>query len=163
MCGSGRSRLTLVNACGSRGVPHAGAAHLTVVVISRVHGPLKALFVPPFATFDALLGAMGGDVGWRLPVTARGRLPASMGRAKHGCLIAGGALGGDAARLRKHVPEEVAMSVLSWSLRAALGQHARATLASLGLPAPAGPGVMMGLSRPVPARTELGVELDQRQ
>jgi hypothetical protein len=47
----------------------------------------------------------------------------ALGRAKHECLIAGGALGGEAARLLKHAPEDVAMSALSWALRAAHPCH----------------------------------------
>jgi hypothetical protein len=116
-----RPRLTLVIACGSRGAPHAGAAHLAIVVIGRGHGPLKALLAPLFATFAALLGAMGGDVGRRLPVATRGHLPASLGRAEHDHLIAGGVLGGDATWLLERVPKEVATSVLPRALRTALG------------------------------------------
>jgi hypothetical protein len=62
-------------------------------------GPLTALLAPLFAAFDALLGAVGGDVGRCLHVTTWGHL------------TAGGVLSGDAARLLRRVPEEVAMSV----------------------------------------------------
>jgi hypothetical protein len=81
------------------------------------------------------LGALGGDVEWCLPVTARGCLPASLGRAENVCIIDGGALGGDALWLLERVPKEVATSILSRALRVVLGQHARATLVSLGLTA----------------------------
>jgi hypothetical protein len=93
---------------------------------------LKALLAPLFAAFDALLGAVGSDVRWHHPTTARGHLSTSLGRVEHDCLIAGGALGGDVALLLKHVPEEVSMFALSWALRAVLRQCARATLVSLG-------------------------------
>jgi hypothetical protein len=130
----------LVIACGGWGVPHAETARPTIVAIGRGRGPLKALLANLFVPFDALLGAVGGDVRWCLPVAARGCLPASLGRAKHGLLIAGGVLGGDATRLLERVPEEVAMSTLSRALHVALGQRAHATLVSLaaclGLDAP---------------------------
>jgi hypothetical protein len=94
----------LVVACGGRCAPHAGVARLAIIAVSC--GPLKGLLVPLFA---ALLGAVGGDVGWRLPVTAWGRLPASRGGAKHDRIIAGGA-----TWLLEDAPEEVTMSALPW-------------------------------------------------
>jgi hypothetical protein len=103
----------LVVACGSWGAPHAEGSHLTVVAVDRGHGPLKALLVPLFSAFDALLGDVGGDVRRRLPITSRGRLPASLGGAKLDCVVAGG----DDTRHIERVPEEVAMSALSWALR----------------------------------------------
>jgi hypothetical protein len=81
---------------------------------------LEGIVYTPFATFDALLVVVGGDVRRRLPVTTWGRLTTSLGWAKHACLVAGGALGGDATWLRERVPEEVAMFALSQDLRAAL-------------------------------------------
>jgi hypothetical protein len=51
---------------------------------------------------------------------ARGCLLTSLDRAKHDRLIAGGALGGNAARLLEGVPEEIIMYALSWALRVAL-------------------------------------------
>jgi hypothetical protein len=133
----------LVVAGGGRGAPHARATCLTVIAINHGRGPLKALLAPLSVAFDALLSAMGGDVGRRLPVVAWGCLPASLGRVKHDRLVAGGALGGDAAWLLKLISKEVVMSVLSWDLRITLGQHASATLASvvvsLGLTVPALP------------------------
>jgi hypothetical protein len=128
-----RPRLMLVTVCGSCGASHAGAAHLAIIIIGRGHGPLKALPAPLFATFDALLGDVGGDVGRHLPITAWGRLLASLGRAKHDCLIASGALGGDVVQLLKHIPQGVTMSALPRALYMALRVYARATLASLGL------------------------------
>jgi hypothetical protein len=89
--------LTLVAMCGGQGAPHTRAACLTIVANSHGCGLLMALFVPLSTAFDALLGAMGGDVEWRPPVTAQGCLLASLGRAKLDHLIAGGALGGDVA------------------------------------------------------------------
>jgi hypothetical protein len=71
--------------------------------------------------FYALLLATGGDVKQRLCVTARGHLPASLGRMNHDCVIASGALGGNAAWLLERVPEEVTMSALPRALRAVLG------------------------------------------
>jgi hypothetical protein len=124
---------TLVSVHGGRDVPHAEAAHLPVVAVivaSHRHSPLKALFAPLVATFDALLSAMSGDVERCLLVATRCHLPASQCRAKHGCLVAGGALGGDAARLLKCAPEEVVMSTLSWALCVVIGQCACATLAA---------------------------------
>jgi hypothetical protein len=50
---------------------------------------------------------------------------------KHDCLVAGCALGGDAARLLERASKEVAMSALPWVLRASFRQRAYATLASL--------------------------------
>jgi hypothetical protein len=103
-------------------VPHIRAACLAVITIGRGrgHSPLKALLAPLFATFGAILGAVGGDVRRCLPVIAS--------RSPH--LIDGGALGGDAARLIERVPNEVAMSALPRALCTALRQHARTTLAS---------------------------------
>jgi hypothetical protein len=94
-----------------------------VAVIATTHGrgPLKVLLAPVLATFDVFLGVVSGDVGRCLLVATRGCLPASLGRAKHDHLIAGGVLGGDAARLFKRSPEEVAMSALPWALHTALG------------------------------------------
>jgi hypothetical protein len=62
----GRSCLTLVAACGSRGVHHAGAAHLLVVagvVASHGSGLLKMLLVPLPTTHGALPGALGSNIG----------------------------------------------------------------------------------------------------
>jgi hypothetical protein len=108
-------------------------ACLIVVAIGRGRGPLKALLVPLFAAFGTFLSAVGGDVGWRLPVAARGRLPASLGRVKCDHLIASGALGGNAAWLLERVPKEVAMYTLPWALCVAIELQARAALVSLGL------------------------------
>jgi hypothetical protein len=123
--------LTPAVACSGQGVPHVRAARLTIVAVGRGHDPLKALLAPLFATFDTLLGAMGGDVERHLPITARGHLLASLGKAEHDRLIAGEALGGDAAWLLERVPQEVTMSILLGALHAALRQQARATLVSL--------------------------------
>jgi hypothetical protein len=57
---------TLVTAHGSRDAPHARAAYLPIMaVIVAGHGrsPLKALVVPFFAAFDALLGVVTSDIG----------------------------------------------------------------------------------------------------
>jgi hypothetical protein len=91
------------------------AACLAVIAVG--HDLLKALLVPLLAAFGALPSAMANDVRWRLPVTTQGHLPASLGGVKHDCLVVGGALDGDVARLLERVPEEIAMSampVLSW-------------------------------------------------
>jgi hypothetical protein len=74
---------------------------------------------------------VSGDVGWCLLVATQCRLPTSLCRVKHGRLIAGGALGGDAVQLLRHAPEEVIMSALPWALCELFRQHALATLASL--------------------------------
>jgi hypothetical protein len=94
--------------------------HLIVAAVSCGHGPLKVLLAPLFAAFDALLGIVGGDVRPCFPVTARGRVPTSLGRAKHDRLVAGGSLGGDAMRLLECVAEEVTLSALSQVLIALL-------------------------------------------
>jgi hypothetical protein len=86
-----RPRLMLVAACSGRSASHAGAARLPIVAIIMVgcgRGPLDALLAPLFATLDALLGTVGGDVGWLLLVAARGRLPTSLCRVKHAHLVA---------------------------------------------------------------------------
>jgi hypothetical protein len=65
-------RQTLVVACGGRDASHVGAAVLPGVVIITVGcglGPLKGLLAPLFVAFDALLGAVGGDVRQHLLVT----------------------------------------------------------------------------------------------
>jgi hypothetical protein len=76
--------------------------------------------VPLFATLDALLSTLDGDVGWCLHATTWGRLPASLGWMKHGRLIAGGVLGSEAARLLKCVPKKVAILTLERALCAVL-------------------------------------------
>jgi hypothetical protein len=91
---------------------------------------LKALLAPLLVAFGALLSAVGDDVRWCLPVTARGDLLAYLGRAKHDCLIASGALGDDVTRLLKRVPEEVAMFTLLWARCAALGRRSCTIMAS---------------------------------
>jgi hypothetical protein len=86
----------LVAVHSGRDMPHAGATYLpiiAIIVVSRCGGPLKALLVP---LLGALLGIIDGDVGRRLHAVAWGRIPASLGRPKFGCLIAGGVLGADA-------------------------------------------------------------------
>jgi hypothetical protein len=113
---------------------HTGAAGLLVMAIITAghgHNALKVLLAPLVATFNALLGAVGSNVRRCLLVTAQGHLPGFLGRAKHDCLVASGALSGDATRLLECGPKEVAMSVLPRALCAALGQRAHATLASL--------------------------------
>jgi hypothetical protein len=113
-----RPRRAVVTACGSQDAPHTRATHL-------------ATFVPLVATFDALMGAVSGDVRRCLRVTTRCHLPASLCRAKHGLIIAVGVLGGDAARLLKHAPEEVIMSALPRALCMAFEQCNRTTLVNL--------------------------------
>jgi hypothetical protein len=86
-----RPRLTLVAACSGQSASHAGAARLPIVAIIMVgcgRGPLDALLAPLFATLDALLGTVGGDIGWLLLVAARGCLPTSLCRVKHAHLVA---------------------------------------------------------------------------
>jgi hypothetical protein len=83
-------------------VPRAKAACLSVMaIITAGRSPLKALFAPLIAAFDTILGVVSGDIGWCFLVAARCCLPASLCRAKHGRLIVGGVLGGDATRLLK--------------------------------------------------------------
>jgi hypothetical protein len=128
-----------------------GKSMLLSYGLGRGRGLLKALLAPLFGTFDTLLGGVGGDVGQRLPVAARGHLPASLGRAKHDRLVASGALGGNAVRLLEHVPEEVTTSALSRALRVALRHQARATLASLALSWMASRRALASRSRPEPS------------
>jgi hypothetical protein len=40
-------------------------------------GPLETLLAPLFATLDALLGVVGGDIGRLLLAAAQGHLPTS--------------------------------------------------------------------------------------
>jgi hypothetical protein len=51
----------------------------------------------------------------------------------HDRLIVGDVLGGDAARLLKHDPEEVALSALPLTLPVAIGQHVWAVLVRLAM------------------------------
>jgi hypothetical protein len=104
---------------------------MEVIVAGRGRGPLKALFAPLVAAFDALLGAVSGNIRRCLLVLARCCLPTSLCRVKHGHLVAGGALGGDATRLLKRGPKEVVMSIMSQALREAFGQRAHTTQPSL--------------------------------
>jgi hypothetical protein len=106
---------------------------MAIITAGHDCSPLKVLLATLIASIDALLGAVHGDIRRRLLVTARCRLPASLCRVKHDRLIVGGVLGGDAARLLKHVLEEVAMSALLWVLCAALRQRTHAALASLAV------------------------------
>jgi hypothetical protein len=53
--------------------------------------------VPLFATLDAVLSAVYGDVRRHLLATAGGHLPASLALAKHDRLVTSGLLGGDVA------------------------------------------------------------------
>jgi hypothetical protein len=97
-----RPRLTLVTVHGGRDAPHTGAARLfviDVVMVGRGRGPLRVLLVPLFTALDALLSSMDDDVRRRLLATALGHLHALLSRTKLGHLVAGGVLGGDAARL----------------------------------------------------------------
>jgi hypothetical protein len=126
-----RPCFTLVIVCGGHGAPHAAIACLIIVVISHGRGPLKALFASPLLPLTPFLGVVGGNVEWSLQVTARGCLPASLGRVKNDHLVAGGAWGGDAARLLERVPEEVTMVAPLWALCAVLKRCACATIASL--------------------------------
>jgi hypothetical protein len=112
----------LVIVCGGQGAYPTGATYLTVITIG--HGPLKALLAPLSAASDALLGAVGGNVRWCLPVVAWGHHPTSLAGAKHDCLVTGSALVEDAAWLLERVPKEVATSTLLQALRMVLGQRA---------------------------------------
>jgi hypothetical protein len=105
-----RSCLELVAVCGSCSVPHVEpACFLTIValVASRGHSPLRTLLAPLLATFDALLGVMGGNVGQDLLAATWGHLPAVWGQTKFNRLIAGGVVGGDVAKLLSGVPKSV--------------------------------------------------------
>jgi hypothetical protein len=102
-------------------------------VVGHGRDPLKALLAPLFVAFDVILGFMGDGGGRCLLVTTWGCLLASLSRAKHDHLIAGGVLSSDATWLLERVPEEVAMSALVWAPRMALGQHAHAILVSLAV------------------------------
>jgi hypothetical protein len=107
-----RHHLLLITMCVGRRVSPTGAARLTIIAIGC--GPLKALLAPLSATFDALLGVVGGDVRRHLPIASWGHRLASLGRAKHDYLIAGSALGGDATWHLEHVPKGFSTSALPW-------------------------------------------------
>jgi hypothetical protein len=95
-----RLRLMLVIVRASRDTTHVGIVRLPVVaivVVGRDRSPLWMLLAPPLVTLTVHPSALDGDVGWRLPVTAWGHLPASWRKTKFGCLTIGGVLGGDAA------------------------------------------------------------------
>jgi hypothetical protein len=64
-----RPRLTLVTACGGTDVSHAEVACLIIIAVGRDRGPLKMLLAPLLFAFGALLGAVDGNVEWRLPIT----------------------------------------------------------------------------------------------
>jgi hypothetical protein len=69
-----RPRWTLVALRAGRDVSRARAACLPVVAIVVAgcgRSLLKALFAPLIVDFDALQGAVSGDVGWRPLVTTR--------------------------------------------------------------------------------------------
>jgi hypothetical protein len=51
---------------------------MTVIAVGDGCGPLKPLLAPLVASFDGILGAVSGDVGHHLLVTAQGGLPASL-------------------------------------------------------------------------------------
>jgi hypothetical protein len=68
---------------------------MAVITMGCGHSPLKALFVPLIVAFDTLLVAVSGDVGRCLLVAAQRCLPASLCWAKHGHIVASGALGGN--------------------------------------------------------------------
>jgi hypothetical protein len=55
------------------------------------------MHAPLVAAFNAHLGAVSGNIGWRLLVIAPVRLPAHLCWAEHDRLIAGGVLGGNDA------------------------------------------------------------------
>jgi hypothetical protein len=63
------------------------------------------LLTPLVATFDAVLGAVGGVVRWRLLIATWGHLPTCLCRVVHDCLVVGGVLGGDVARLHERAPK----------------------------------------------------------
>jgi hypothetical protein len=58
--------------------PKPPAAPIIVAIVVG-HGPLRVLLAPLFATLDALLSVVDGDIGWCLLAAARGRLLASLG------------------------------------------------------------------------------------
>jgi hypothetical protein len=85
----GRSHLMLTAARGSRGVHHAGAACLLVVVdviADRGCDLLKMLLVPLLATLCTLPGVLYNDVRRCFPAAAWCQM-------KLGCLVVGGVLG----------------------------------------------------------------------
>jgi hypothetical protein len=74
---------------------------------------------------------MDGDVEQCSLVATQGRLPASLGLAKHDQVIAGGVLGGDVVRCLECVPVKVAMLTLEQAPCATLRLHAHVPLVSL--------------------------------
>jgi hypothetical protein len=127
-------RLTLVAVHSDQDASHAGVTHLLVIVIFVVsldRGLFRVLLAPLFATLDALLSVVDGNIGWCLLATTQGHLPASLGWPKHDRLIVGGMWGGDTVRLPEYVPEKVTMLILEWALCIVLMQHAHVPLANL--------------------------------
>jgi hypothetical protein len=99
-----RPHRTHVTIHGGRDASHARATRspvATVITASHDHSPLKAPLVPLVATFDALLGVVGSDIGRCLLITAQGHLPASLCWVKHDRLIVGATLGGSTNMLPK--------------------------------------------------------------
>jgi hypothetical protein len=85
--------LTLVIVRRRRDTFYIRAAYLpvaAVVVASCGRGPPRVLLMPLFTALEALLSAADSDVRHCLLAAAEGHLPASLGRAKHDHLIAGG-------------------------------------------------------------------------
>jgi hypothetical protein len=91
---------------------------MAIVAAGHGHSALMVLFAPLVAAFDALLGEVSDDVGWRFLVATRCFLPTSLCRVKHGLIIAGGVLGGDVMQFLKRAYEKVIISTLPRALRA---------------------------------------------
>jgi hypothetical protein len=72
---------------------------------SRGHGLSKVLLAALFATLDALLGAVGGDIRWHSLTAARDHLTSSLCWTRHDRLIPSGMLGGDVTRRLECVPK----------------------------------------------------------
>jgi hypothetical protein len=83
--------LMLVTGRDTRDASHTRATRLPIVAVIVVgHGHLMMPLAPLFATLDAFLSAVDGDIEWQLLVTSRSHLSASLGWAKRNRLMDGG-------------------------------------------------------------------------
>jgi hypothetical protein len=99
----GRSRLTLATTYGDHDAHHVGATHLLVVasvLTDHGHGLLTTLLVLLLSAHGAILSILDDDAGRCFSTAARGQVKLS-------CLIADGALGGNAGQLLGGVLDSV--------------------------------------------------------
>jgi hypothetical protein len=86
-----RPHLMLVVGRGTQDACHTRDTRLPIVAVIVVgHGHLMMPLAPLFATLDAFLSAVDGNIEWHLLVTSRSHLSASLGWAKRNRLMDGG-------------------------------------------------------------------------